>query len=31
MKYLGDPPWGDDSNKDNYANQNNPNHEPTNN
>lgn len=23
-------PWGDDSNMDNYANQHNPNHEPTN-
>lgn len=31
MKYLGDPPWGDASNQDNYANQHNDNHEPTNN
>ena len=25
------PPWGDESNRDNYANQNNDNHEQTNN
>ncbi len=24
-------PWGDESNRDNYSNQKNPNHEPTNN
>lgn len=29
MKYLGDPPWGADSNKDNYADQLNPNNEST--